>query len=232
MKDQYFGDFGDYQKFSLLKCLRDVGGLKIVVHWMKTENDKSGDGSRIEYLEDPSTWESFDHEVFHFLKKQLAFNKRDLALFEASRHASEITFVKDHVLSLEKREEMLRGICKDRSSDLVFFDPDNGIAVKSTNKKNLHKFVLLNDIQTVYDCGKSVLVYQHFARENREAFVQRKLKELAQHFGAPIFAIKVKHSVFFLLAQRSHTAKLAKAIQQYANLWKSLAIVSKSGSSN
>lgn len=232
MKDQYFGDFGDYQKFSLLKFLRDTGGFKIVVHWMKTTNDESADGGRIGYLKDPSTWAAFDQEVFHFLKDHLALNKRELMLFETSAHASGITFVKDPIHDLTKRQEMLEQIRNDRNTDLVFFDPDNGIEVKSTNKKNQQKFVLWNEIQLAYDSGKSVLVYQHFPRENHEAFVQRKLKELRNHFDAPLFAIQVKHSVYFLISQRGHSKKLHMVAQQYANLWKSLAIVSESPSSN
>ena len=45
MKNQYFGDIGDYGKYGLLKFLgeRDV---KIAVNWYLTKNDKNkpGDG--------------------------------------------------------------------------------------------------------------------------------------------------------------------------------------------
>ena len=71
MKNQYFGDFGDYQKFSLLKHLRDLFGLKIVVHWMKTKDDSRNDGSKIMYLSNISKWSVFEPEIFDFLTKHL-----------------------------------------------------------------------------------------------------------------------------------------------------------------
>ena len=98
MKNQYFGDFGDYQKLSLLKCLRDEGKLNITVHWMKTKDDASTDGKRITYLNDPVNWDSFDKEIFNFLKGHIDLKKRDLALYETSHHAKGLKFVNDHMM--------------------------------------------------------------------------------------------------------------------------------------
>ncbi len=55
MKDQYFGDFGDYQKISLLKKLKTTG-LTITAYWMKTKDDQSTDGKHITYLTKPELW--------------------------------------------------------------------------------------------------------------------------------------------------------------------------------
>ena len=42
MKVQYFGDVSDYRKFALLRLLATVGGFRIGVCWMLTENDGRG----------------------------------------------------------------------------------------------------------------------------------------------------------------------------------------------
>ena len=226
MKDQYFGDFGDYQKFSLLKLLRDTGGFKITVHWMKTKNDGGTDGKHITYLNDPATWNSYDKEIYDFLKHHVGRKKRNLALFEESAHASAINFIHDHIEDPQKRLKVLDKLSRDKSSNLIFFDPDNGIEVKSTNSKNVHKYVLWRDIEIAYASGKSILIYQHFSRKNREVFVQEKLQEIKSHLKVNVFAVKVKHSVYFLLAQEKHKAKIKKSLATYKSTWRDLVSVS------
>ena len=50
MKNQYFGDIGDYGKYGLLRFLAQ-NGVKIAVNWYLTTNDGSGDGKHVSYLE-------------------------------------------------------------------------------------------------------------------------------------------------------------------------------------
>ncbi|MDB4984109.1 MAG: hypothetical protein JWM20_288 [Patescibacteria group bacterium] len=226
MKNQYFGDFGDYQKFSLLKYLRDVGQLNITVHWMKTRDDSSNDGAKIKYLANPSEWNSFDPEIFTFLDKHIKTNKRDLSIYEKSSHAKDIKFINDHVEDITIRNKSIQGIKADKSSGVIFFDPDNGIEVKSTNAKNLHKYVTWNDVKFVFDSGKSVLVYQHFSRMNRDKFIKGKLDEFAKVFKSPVFVIRAKHSVYFLLTQKKHSLKVSKSLKIYESNWKGLITVS------
>lgn len=49
MKNQYFGDIGDYGKYGLLRCLAGQG-LSITVNWYLTPDDTSNDGSIRGYL--------------------------------------------------------------------------------------------------------------------------------------------------------------------------------------
>lgn len=221
MKNQYFGDFGDYQKFSLLKMLRDVGRFKITTHWMKTTDDGGADGRHIGYLKKPQTWNSFDKSIFDFIKKHVDNKTRNLALYEKSAHAIGIKFVNDHVENPKKRLKLLDEIRNDKKSNLIFFDPDNGIEVKSTNSRNVHKYVLWGDIETTFNSGKSVLIYQHFSRKNRDVFIKEKLDEMRDRFSADIFAIKVEYSVYFLLAQRHHVSNIRKSLAGYSSIWKS-----------
>jgi len=226
MKNQYFGDFGDYQKFSLLKALRDVGGLKITVHWMKTADDLSSDGKKIKYLGAPEVWAGYDNDIFEFLKGHIHAKRRDLALYEKSTHAGGIRFINDHIESPESRASMLEDVRKDKASDLIFFDPDNGIEVASTNKKTLHKYALWSDMETAFNAGKSVLIYQHFSRQNREVFIKDKIVEMRRRFPtAHVQSIKVKHSVYFLICKKAKLRGIQKALAWYADVWKDIAVV-------
>jgi len=227
MKNQYFGDFGDYQKFSLLKILRDVGGLKIAVHWMKTADDLSSDGNKIKYLENVGVWRKYDEGVFDFLKGHVAARRRDLRLYERSSHASGIRFINDHIEDPSRRLAMLVAIAKDKESDLIFFDPDNGIEVASTNKKTLHKYVLWSDMEAALSSGKSVLVYQHFSRQNREAFIKGKKQELQKRFPkAEVVSVRVRNSVYFFLCREKDLASIRKALGSYAAIWREHTAVS------
>ena len=51
MKDQYFGDAGDYGKYGLLRFIAEKG-IKIGVHWYLTDSDDSNDGKHTAYLSD------------------------------------------------------------------------------------------------------------------------------------------------------------------------------------
>ncbi|HBL39154.1 TPA: hypothetical protein DDZ10_00575 [Candidatus Uhrbacteria bacterium] len=225
MKNQYFGDFGDYQKFSLLKHLRDFGGFRILVHWMKTKDDGTRDGKHIAYLEKPQTWDGYDKDVYYFLKAHRDKNERDLALFENSAHALGISFANDHIEDSANRLRLMESLSKDKNSEIVFFDPDNGIEVKSMTEQNKHKYVLWSEIDTAYRSEKSVLIYQHFSRMNRDKFIDEKVKDMVVHFSIEPFVIQVKHSVYFLLPQKKHVMKIKKALQDYNNSWKTLTTI-------
>ena len=68
MKNQYFGDIGDYGKYGLLKFLgeRDV---KIAVNWYLTKNDqnKSGDGGFIDYLKEKKNQAKQRYDINAFI---------------------------------------------------------------------------------------------------------------------------------------------------------------------
>ncbi len=49
MKNQYVGDVNDYLKYGLIRTLVKGRHLKAGVFWMLTDDDKRGDGEKIEY---------------------------------------------------------------------------------------------------------------------------------------------------------------------------------------
>jgi len=67
-------------------------------------------------------------------------------------------------------------------------------------------------VKTLWNSGKSLLIYQHFIREKRENFIQRMLKALALATpGSSIGAFGTPHVVFLMSLQPNHK-KHRKAI--------------------
>lgn len=225
MKDQYFGDFGDYQKVSLLQKL-NTEGLKVTTYWMKTLDDKSTDGKHITYLEKPNLWRSYEAEIFDFLNEKIKSKKRLLSFIENSSYCKGINFITEHIENLSIRDAILKRICSDNTQDIIFFDPDNGIEVASTNKKNLHKYVTWNEIIKTYKSGKSVLIYQHFSRSNREVFIKDKIKEIKQRIDTSILSLQVRHSVYFFIYNKKHKKRIEQALKEFTSIWEQLAITS------
>ena len=85
MKNQYFGDIGDYGKYGLLRFLAK-SGIKIAVNWYLTENDKTGDGKFADYLknENESRYSKYDPNLYSILQSMLRaeVKVRDVEQFE------------------------------------------------------------------------------------------------------------------------------------------------------
>ena len=53
MKNQYFGDINDYQKYGLLRTISRDTGLRLAVCWMLTPDDGRSDGKKTGYVDRP-----------------------------------------------------------------------------------------------------------------------------------------------------------------------------------
>lgn len=221
MKDQYFGDFGDYQKISLLKKLKQTG-LRITTHWMKTADDGSTDGKHITYLGKPDLWRIYEPDIFDFLADKISISPRSLAHIEKSIPCEGIDFINDHIENQDIRKKINENILQSKA-DIIFFDPDNGIEVASTNKKNIHKYITWDEISKIFNSGKSILVYQHFPRSNRNIFIQDKLKEIKDRIDNSVFALQVKHSVYFFIFHKKHEHGIRQSLKKFSIAWKDLA---------
>lgn len=99
--------------------------------------------------------------------------------------------------------------------ELAFFDPDNGLEVASCPKgrKRSSKFVYYGEIESHWRAGRSALIYQHFPREPRAAFIERLQARLSAALpGSHVWAFETAHVVFLLAAQPSHMARVQAAV--------------------
>ena len=168
MKNQYFGDINDYRKYGLLRILISGGEIRTAVCWMLTAEDGRGDGGFIDYLEQPDRWRHFDPLLFDHLRELVqTHNLRDVRGAETSAILPNCRFAPG-VLSDDagERSRYFEG-CLDiaRGCDLVFFDPDNGIAVKSTlyGRTGSCKYLYWHEMERFWEGGHSLLIYQHLS---------------------------------------------------------------------
>lgn len=229
MKNQYVADINDFKKYSLIRCLSNaVSGVGVC--WMLTVNDGSVDGKHIGYIEKPDKWRSLDPELFESLKKCIVSENRHIRYLEKSGVLENSKFysceLTDNINERLSYFEAARECLNDTS--LVFFDPDNGIEVKSKPQgyKGSSKYIYWSELEGFYSTGKSVLIYQHFSRQKRSTFIKSISGELVKRLGVKtVYAFQGSHSVFFLIPQEEHDFSVE--VDMYAKVWDGIVSVSK-----
>jgi len=225
MKNQYVGDINDFHKYGLLRSLSGEGKLKTGVCWLLTSNDARNDGTFIEYLDEPEIWRAYDPIVFDSLKEHIDVrNGRDIGRVESSAVLPNTLFHSD-VLSDEiaERRKYFAEMRKEfRDCDLVFFDPDNGLEIKSRpiGSKDSSKFLGWNELAQTYRDGHSVLVYQHFIRAKRDVFVDRIATEIIERIGVDeVLAFRTPQTVFLLASRAKDIAHFDGQAEEIAQRW-------------
>jgi hypothetical protein len=107
--------------------------------------------------------------------------------------------------------------------DLIFFDPDNGLEVKSVRcgASKSSKYIYWREVSEVYRTTHSVLVYQHFCREERGRFVTRIAERLKEITGAlELYSFSTSHVAFFLVPQEKHGAYFGRVVPQVQETWR------------
>ena len=216
MKHQYVGDINDYRKYALLRALSARGANRVGVCWMLTPDDGGVDGNKLAYLGQPERFRHFDPELFDILAHAAAEpDRRRLHIVEDSGVVPCALYynetLPDEVAG--RAAFMERCASEFRDAELVFFDPDNGLEVSlPKGRKNSSKYLYLDEVAAFYEAGMSILVYQHFPRGERKAFLASCTERLCG--VAPrsaVWAFTTSHVVFLLLVHPESPARLAVA---------------------
>ena len=210
MKNQYVGDVNDYHKYALLRHLNGLSGLGTMVAWMLTPDDSSNDGNKLSYLDRPEKYRRHDPTLYDSLKSlalRPRLSVRDVQALDLISNARYFSNVVPATASL-RREWFESLLAEAHASDLVFFDPDNGMEVKSMRygTKDSPKYVYHHELNDLWALGKSLLVYQHFPRKNREQFIREKFDFLSGFLATDrLYAFRSSNVVFFLAVQDGHS---------------------------
>ncbi|MHB0972261.1 MAG: hypothetical protein ACYC7A_18035 [Thermoanaerobaculia bacterium] len=207
MKNQYFGDIGDYVKYAVLRRIETLG-LRVGVIWMLTPNDDSRDGRRREYFGFPDANRPLDPKLFEALRSWEEKGLRDVRAIERSGLLGAAFFseyfeddASARALTMERAIERMQGV------DVVFLDPDNGLQIKSCRYGSARssKFVFWSELKTLWENGHSIVVYQHLTRVNRPVYFAARAQEFADALGVDrILLIKSVGNLFFGAIQPSH----------------------------
>lgn len=197
----------------------------MLVAWMLTPDDKSKDGKFTTYLNQPDKWAHHDPELFHALRESLQHNRaRRVRLIENTNLLPGAEYFSDIVTdTAPEREAWFKALAKQaQACDFVFLDPDNGLEVKSRpyGRKDSSKFLFWREAEALWGTGKSLLIYQHFVRENRVRYVQRKLEALL--VAAPeaiVGAFSTSNVVFLMALQPKHQQFHSAIVQAVQARW-------------
>jgi len=235
MKDQYFGDINDYRKYGLLRILSGMryfgqSNISVAICWMLTPDDGKSDGVKIDYLKKPDKWRKFDPDLFDCLEKLLPPHKQKREVKSAeeggflppSTTSYLVILTDDKKKRLDYFDILLKKI---KGVDLIFFDPDNGINIRSRRYGNQYssKFLYWCELICSFLAGHSILFYQHFRRTKgitRDQFIAELANEIIESIGVnEVFSFRTPHVVFFLLPQDRDLVLLRKLSIKVTELW-------------
>lgn len=226
VKNQYFGDINDYYKYGLLRILAEKIPGKISVCWMLTEDDSSTDGRRLDYLSKPNRWRKYDSQLFDKLRESVIINSsRDVVEALAVICRENVSFFNDILYdSVPDRKRYFQKLSNSLDdTELVFFDPDTGIApasmMKGKNKSS--KYLFWSELKEIIDSGKSVLIYQHFPRfKKRDDLIKEKRMLIEERTEAvEVFVFRTPHVAFFLIPQPEHHNAAREMVLKTEERW-------------
>ncbi len=228
MKHQYFGDRNDYRKYGLLRILSDGGRLTTAVCWMLTAPDERPGGQRTEYLREPARWRSYDPALFDALRRCLASpGDRHVGLAETVGIVPGAVFFAEPLTDepARRRAYFERFLSAAQRSDLAFFDPDIGLEVPSIpyGRRHSSRYLYWHELVRAYANGHSTLVYQHFARQERDTYTAALAAELCRRTGAPqVISFRTANVLFLLAPQPRHLEGLRVQSEAVSDAWRPL----------
>ena len=163
MKDQYFGDVNDFFKYGLLRSLPKSDRLSLGVCWMLTKPDGRTNDQLLTYLDQPNKYRHCDPDLFDWLRQIVVVEEdRRTARIAESTLLGSALFKPGYVTDKNPQRNEYFTECASRFAgcDLIFFDPDNGLEVKSTQRgrKGSCKYLYWNEVCATFDAGSSVLI--------------------------------------------------------------------------
>jgi hypothetical protein len=225
MKDQYFGDVNDFRKYGLLRALVRPEGLRLGVCWMLTAPDGRTDGRFLSYLGQANQYRHRDAELFDWLVQVIGHESdRRTARIEASQILGTAVFQSSLLTDSLQHRDAYFAECAERfnACELVFFDPDNGLEINSVprGRSRSCKFVYWQEICDTFAFGASVLIYQHFTRQERNHFSARLVRQLRDRLNpAGVFTFKTPNVLFLLAAQEHHLRGFRTALAAFRSHW-------------
>lgn len=224
MKHQYVGDINDYRKYALLRALAAGGLNRIGICWMLTPSVENSDGNKLGYLQQPEKHRRHDPELFDLLAG--AADTPDWRRLDTIEQSGAIAGAIYYNAELTDNATQRRGFMEGCTAalvdtELVFFDPDNGLEVSMPKgRKGSSKYLYLDEAAVFYAAGKSLLIYQHFPRIERTAFVAgcvTRLRAVAP--GASIWTFTTSNVLFLLVVHPNSPKRIASAVVYACERW-------------
>lgn len=224
MKNQYFGDVNDYVKYGLLRCFAETG-FRVGVCWMLTPEDQKPDGRKMKYLSEPRKWKQHDADLYALLSRVAPrATGKHLRHIEAKGVIPNALFFGDIVPDVKTNRSVWyrRVLSELRGSELLFFDPDNGIEVSSkpVGRKESSKYVYWDELATAWEQYASLLVFQHFPRVKRHEYIPEIVREMKTRLkGSSVVPLRSSNVLFLLSYRSSDSSRINEVIRLINNRW-------------
>jgi|ERR1700722_10939872 len=226
MQNRYVGDVGDFAKYGLLRRLAGTSVEKPIslgVIWcLYPDESHNSDGRHISYLYRPEFAE-LDAELVAALQQIVESRRRSIsAVAKAGIFPCETIFC-DQLVRLpdggpsNRAERLLHrsrwlescfGLTE--TSELVFFDPDNGLEVASVPKHhpNAGKYIYWDELAPFWKRDHALLIYHHLNRTQPAVQqVEKMMADMRANFvGATVRPLVFRRGscrVFWLVYRRS-----------------------------
>lgn len=219
MRDNYVGDIGDYYKYSLLRrlCGHDPISRKMsqsigVVWYLYPDPCRPNDGQHLDYLQERNLdkYRPTDPSLYDALSSLIAAQKRSVLEIEQSGILPNAKFFCEPLsfdgmpkgtssaiaTRLEHRQRWLdRALAATEHCDWVFFDPDNGLEVKSTAKHHDKgpKFCFYDELRPFWDRGQNLIIYQH---KNLHQTAQKQINERIAELSSRFPSSTIQHHYY------------------------------------
>lgn len=232
MQNRYTADVGDFGKYALLNALTGTD-LRLGVMWyLNTAEESNTDGGFTDYAElkpcDQALYEKLVHILRNSTRSLSEVEAREIFPSGALFYRAPLPFPRRPCFTATARtqQEKLRqewlseGLEKLRTANLLFLDPDNGVAgrrVKKYSRKSV-KYAFLDEIPCWLQRHQSVVVYQHQRRQPLEKQISGQLREFGE-CGTSGWAISFHRRgvrIFFVLPVPEHREQLRKRTMAFA----------------
>ncbi len=196
MKNQYVCDIGDFGKYLLLHYIihpeNDNNSLSLGINWYLTPNDDKSDGNKVGYLEHDKnhlieSLPPLSNKIYKLLKE--ISTRRAIDQIENKDLLPATTYYSKPVDKNNRSIWLNNSITTLSKSDIIFLDPDNGIAFNE-KRKDLSKYVTCDDLKEYLEKTSSDLVlYQHgprykgglvsFSKEKIFPYIKNLIRDLS-----------------------------------------------------
>jgi hypothetical protein len=105
---------------------------------------------------------------------------------------------------------------------LVFFDPDNGLEVKSVGKgrRGSRRYLYLDELDQAVSDGHLAVVYQHFPRVQRDAYIAQQLDRIQQSLSdVQATAVYGSRVAYLLVGKSRELLELSDALRHLVARW-------------
>lgn len=234
MQNRYVGDAGDYAKYALLRSLC-AGPLPLslgVLWYLFPDEGHNGDGRHVAYLRQRDL-SNRDAGLHATLAQLVESGQRSVAAVEAAGilpgarfHASPVAIAGAPAQRAAHRANWFgEALTNLAGTDLLFFDPDNGVETRSLNRSDYRagKFAFWSEIEAAWATGASLVLYNHLNRTAPAAVQTERLRvafrERLTNIGllAPLLFRRGSCRHLWTIAQPRHAARLRDRIGTFLN---------------